>query len=201
MPSVDTVIFDVGRVLTGIRCGEKFNSLMRRLGVDPDDAFSRYWHTPEVRGHMTGKIGSREFYGLVRERFDLSLAFADFAEAWSDIFIPMPGMAELFAAVAARRPPGILSDTDPLHWARLRALYPWLDRAPRPTLSFEVGRLKPHPAMYAAAAADSGREAGRCLFIDDVRENVDAARACGMRAILFVDADRVRADLSALQLL
>lgn len=199
--TVDTVIFDVGRVLTGIRCGDRFVDLMRRLGVDPDGVFDKYWHTPEVVGHMTGTIGSREFYGIMRERRGLSIDFDEFAEAWSDIFVPMPGMAELFAEVADRRAPGLLSDTDPLHWAKLRGLYPWLDRAVGPTLSFRVGHLKPDPAMYAAAAAGCGREPGQCLFVDDVQANVDAARSFGMEAVLFTTPELLRVDLAGRRLI
>ena len=202
MNTIHAVIFDLGRVLVNVvPTGEKFGRLMRALGVPPDQAFNRFWRTREVEQHMTGGIDSREFYRLARERFGFADGYDEFVDGWCDIFAPMPGMAELFDEVAKRHPIGLLSDTDPLHWGWLRDMLPWLKRVERPTLSYEVGSLKPDPAMYAAAADNVGYGAGECLFIDDLPGNVEGAERCGMRAVRFAGAEKVRKDLEALGLL
>ncbi|NLD71945.1 MAG: HAD family phosphatase [Chloroflexi bacterium] len=51
--------------------------------------------------------------------------------------------------------------------------------------SYEVGVLKPHRAMYERILGDLGLDAEGVLFIDDVPENVAAARAAGMDGLLF----------------
>jgi FMN phosphatase YigB (HAD superfamily) len=110
-------------------------------------------------------------------------------------------MEELFREVAERYRVGILSDCDPLHWGRVRSMLPWLEAVGKPTLSFEVGYLKPHPEMYAAAAGDCGSLKQECLFIDDMAGNVDGARFCGMQALHFTGADKLRHDLRRLRVL
>ncbi|MEV3932236.1 HAD-IA family hydrolase [Streptomyces sp. NPDC049944] len=47
------------------------------------------------------------------------------------------------------------------------------------------GFAKPDPALYRIAAARAGVPMDRCLFVDDSRENVDAAVALGMTGVHF----------------
>lgn len=54
------------------------------------------------------------------------------------------------------------------------------------------GLAKPDPAIYRLAAERIGVPAARCFFIDDLDENVEAARATGMTA------HRFRGDYGAL---
>ena len=54
------------------------------------------------------------------------------------------------------------------------------------------GLAKPDPAIYRLAAERIGVPAERCFFIDDLDENVEAARATGMTA------HRFRGDYAAL---
>ncbi len=196
MPTIDTVIFDLGRVMVTIApCRPKFAALMRAIGVAPEEAFARFWRAPEVLAHNTGEISSEQFYQMVRDRFGLDYSWPEFAEAWSDLFEPMPGMEELFTQAAATRKVGILSDTDPLHWRQARKVLPCLDRA-APTLSYIVGKVKPDAAMYRAAAENCGAAPNRCVFIDDLEGNVQGARDAGMVAVQFTNAEALRRELS-----
>lgn len=58
-----------------------------------------------------------------------------------------------------------------------------------------TGVRKPAPDAYLRAANTLGVQPQRCLFIDDRRVNVDAARAVGMDAILHRDAPGLRREL------
>ena len=48
-----------------------------------------------------------------------------------------------------------------------------------------VGEMKPHPGIYRSALETSATPSARTVFIDDKPENCAAARAQGMKAILF----------------
>lgn len=196
------VIFDLGRVLLDIDTGRKgFSELMEAMEIPPKQAFSMYWREPEVQWHMTGKITSLQFHDAATNRFNLRIDYKDFVQAWCDLFSPTPGMKDIFDRVAERHPVGLLSDTDPLHWAKARELLPWLRRIAKPTLSFEVGYLKPRPEMYLAAAANCGKDPHDCLFIDDSQANVDGARAVGMAGLVFSGPERLAKDLTKLGVL
>ena len=54
---------------------------------------------------------------------------------------------------------------------------------------------KPDPAIYRLAERRFGHAPAAMLFIDDNRDNVEAARACGWEAHHFVDAPTLALDL------
>jgi HAD superfamily hydrolase (TIGR01509 family) len=52
--------------------------------------------------------------------------------------------------------------------------------------SHETGVAKPDPEAFATVLARMGADPGRVLFIDDLSDNIDAARALGLRTHLHV---------------
>jgi putative hydrolase of the HAD superfamily len=65
--------------------------------------------------------------------------------------------------------------------------------------SSEVGMRKPNPAIYLLALEQLGvDDPSRAVFIDDAPGNVEGARAAGLHALLFEDAESC---LTALDLL
>ncbi|MCX4744357.1 HAD-IA family hydrolase [Kitasatospora sp. NBC_01287] len=68
-----------------------------------------------------------------------------------------------------------------------------LDLADHVVNSSRVGVAKPDPRIYKIAAERAGAEPGRCLFVDDRAENVEAAIALGMAGVVY----REPADLRA----
>ena len=53
------------------------------------------------------------------------------------------------------------------------------------TISSNLHLVKPDPAIYDHSARDMGIEPARLLFLDDLRENVEAARRCGWRSEVY----------------
>jgi len=62
-------------------------------------------------------------------------------------------------------------------------------------LSFEVGIIKPDPAIYILAAKRLGVKPEECVFVDDMIVNVEAAESTGMKGIIFKDYDDFSANL------
>ncbi len=200
---VQAVVFDLGRVLVGLDFGR---GLIGRLAGGSaevtDEALRRALADPLFADFSTGRIPPEEFHRRMEARFQLGLGFEEFCRQWCDIFLPAPGMEALVRELAGRRVPlGLLSDTDPLHWAFELAECPWLALIPKPTLSFEIGLLKPEPECYRLAARNTGAPVERCLFVDDLARNVEGARAVGMQALRFTGADALRATLGELKVL
>jgi putative hydrolase of the HAD superfamily len=67
--------------------------------------------------------------------------------------------------------------------------------------SADIGVCKPDPAAFAEAAERLGVPVERCLLVDDQPDNVEGARAAGMRAELFAGPDALAAALAAVGLL
>ncbi|MEU6824504.1 HAD-IA family hydrolase [Streptomyces atriruber] len=64
--------------------------------------------------------------------------------------------------------------------------------------SADLGVAKPDRRMYETAAERAGAAPGRCLFVDDREENVDAAVALGMTGLLYREPADLQAALAPL---
>jgi len=65
-------------------------------------------------------------------------------------------------------------------------------------VSSEEHLAKPDPAFYRLMIEALGVTGPDCVFIDDNAENLEGARAAGMRTLLFEGATKLKQDLSAL---
>lgn len=190
----EAVIFDLGGVLIDVDTDRGL--WPRILGTAPGHLdLGQLVRDPLFVRFGRGLIGPREVWREVVERLDEQWDYDTFVTMWCDIFRPKPDMDALFFEVAAYVPVGLLSDTEPLHFPYLRARMPTLQAIPRPTLSYEVGMLKPEPDFYLLAGRNIGVPPERCFFVDDVQRNVNGARAVGMDAELFIDAPTLRRQL------
>ena len=68
-------------------------------------------------------------------------------------------------------------------------------------LSCQVGLRKPDPRIFAKAARMTNTDVERCLLIDDMIENVEAARKAGFQAHHYTNQDVLRRELEHLELL
>ncbi len=202
MEAVGAIIFDLGRVLVDLDLSRGiFQKLADQQGEPLDELLPKLLADPLYSDFSTGRMGAADFHHRICERFEMNMSYPEFVDAWCEVLVPMPGMDALLCEVADRWPVGLLSDTDPIHWNDQLERHPWLARIPKPTLSYEIGLLKPDPGCYAAAAHDVGQPAQRCLFIDDLERNVEGARRAGMRAVRFEGRAALRERLSGMGLL
>ncbi len=199
MNTIKAVIFDLGRVIIDV----KFNpQTLKFFGIDSDtrDAekiLGKAFQNELFRKFNAGRISAKEFYRAFNKQFDLNLDYEAFAQKWCDIFEPVEGMEELFLKVKQKLPVGILSDTDVLHWNYCLKNFPFLRLIEKPTLSFEIGALKPDAICFRKAAQNVGYLPEQCLFIDDRPVNVEGARRTGMQAIVFENAARLKEELKS----
>lgn len=68
-------------------------------------------------------------------------------------------------------------------------------------ISSEEHMVKPDPRIYQCLLDRFHLKADECLFVDDKQENVNAAKACGMHALLFTDSIKLLADFQQLGIL
>jgi putative hydrolase of the HAD superfamily len=80
---------------------------------------------------------------------------------------------------------GILSNMPGPMETGLRARYRWIDDFTHNTWSYALNLAKPEPAIYLSAAQGLHTPAANILFLDDKAENIAAALAVGMQAILY----------------
>ena len=194
--TIKAVIFDLGRVLVNIN----LEPLRKKLSPsgDPNEGqalIEKVRNNNLIPQLNSGQITLEEFYRTVCSRHNLQFPFEQFQEAWCSIFSPNPDTETLVRELDGKIPLGLLSDTDPVHWDYIRRHYPIVEVFTKPVLSFQVGAVKPDPAMYMAAAQSVGALPNQCFYTDDLHTNIEGAWAVGMTAVHFQDADQIRREL------
>jgi len=64
----------------------------------------------------------------------------------------------------------------------IKAEYSWIELFDKHFYSCEIGKSKPDPGIYAHCLKELDIDPDHCLFIDDSRENVIAAREFGINS-------------------
>ena len=195
--SIDAVIFDLGRVLVDIDLSAVTDIFSSLTDKDPHTVAQGMIADPLMVEYNSGRIEPEDFYRKLCDKYELKVDFTQFKKLWCGIFKPMDGMEELVRSLDGRYTLGMLSDTDPLHWGYLSSEYTYLEIFSKPTLSFQVGCMKPAAEIYLKAAAAVGAEPSRCLYVDDLQRNVDGAKRVGMDAIQFTGVDGLKEQLKA----
>lgn len=76
--------------------------------------------------------------------------------------------------------------------------FPFLDRVDGRVVSGFVKMVKPNADIYEYLLSEYGLAAGECVFVDDREENVETARALGMKGIVFQGYEQARSELDEL---
>ncbi len=144
--------------------------------------------------YTTGKLTTDGFldkfaatYNLPRQEVTQEVFTAGFQKALS----PMPGMEDMLTKLQTTGVTiAMLSDTAEM-FADSRRSWVFGKYFDHIFLSFEIGYRKPDPHAFQVVLDYYKAQPYEVLFIDDSQANVDAAKQCGMNAILFTDAHTV----------
>jgi putative hydrolase of the HAD superfamily len=91
---------------------------------------------------------------------------------------------------------GILSNMGDAVLGYLRPRFPWLAQFDHLTWSYELGLVKPDPAIYLHTVKKLDVAPEQALFIDNLQKNIVGAEAIGLHAALFENVEQLQRDLS-----
>ena len=199
---IRAVIFDLGKVLVWFDNKIFLQKLADRAGLDVERLRAIVHENLDlVRAFDRGEISPAEFHQQVCAALGLEIEAGLFFEYYEDIFtanVPVLELARRLGAAGYRLV--LLSNTDVVRYAFIRRRFPETQVFDAYVLSYEVGLMKPDPAIYSEAARRAGVEQTECLFIDDLAENVEAARGVGMHALHYMPGTDLEAELRSLGL-
>jgi putative hydrolase of the HAD superfamily len=145
--------------------------------------------------YETGKITSREFFAEASRILKLSCTESEFIDAFCRIFTPIEGTHALVRRLKGKVRLGLLSNTSEwhfLHGIRASAVFPLFEAV---TLSYQVGAMKPDPAIFRDMLSKLALPADECAYTDDIPEFVEAARSLGCKAVQFTTPEALEAAL------
>jgi putative hydrolase of the HAD superfamily len=195
------LIFDFGNVVgffDYLRACERFAGHLGMTGPAFRDLLIERGF-PRLLGEFeSGRIEPEAFAARLMEISGVRLPFPDFVRAWEDIFWPNESVARLIAFLKSRRYLLYLgSNTNVLHATHYRRQFArTLDLFDGFILSYEVGHMKPAREFFDACVKAAGVPASSCIFIDDIAENIEGARAAGLTGLPYVDTPALMMDLA-----
>jgi epoxide hydrolase-like predicted phosphatase len=197
------IIFDFGNVVAHFDYLRAASTLGSSIGLTGEEVLDRVrplGFSDQLKAYESGKMTAEEFSRVVSDMVGLAISHDEFASAWADIFCLNESVAPLLAALKADGYTLVLgSNTNDLHAAQFRRQFAeHLAHFDRLVLSYEVGHIKPSANFYLACASAAGARPGDCIFIDDLPENVEGARAAGLVGLLYRDTETLIADLAGL---
>ena len=197
---VSAVVFDVGGVLIGIDAAEIARQWARITGADPAAVLAAFQADRAYQRLERGEMSVEEYYRHAVSLIGRPMTYAQFDAAWNSLYRgALPGIEGLLDDLAGRVRLVALTNTNASHAAVWLKLYAGLMRPfERIFLSYEMGARKPEPACFRQVLDYLGLRPEEVVFIDDVAENVEAARQLGLHGIVAQSAGQIRAELARL---
>jgi putative hydrolase of the HAD superfamily len=194
------VVFDYGMVLTGPPNPEAHAALLRLTGLPLERFEHLYW--ADRHAYDEGKLTGIAFWQkLVRDGgLALSQETVEELNRWDALMwtTENPAMVAWQSALKQRGLlTAILSNMGDSVLESVEQNFDWIHRFDVLVWSFQLRLAKPDPAIYRYVLAKLGTLPEETLFLDDKPENIQAARALGMKTILFSTVEQLRADLIA----
>ncbi len=208
--TVTAAVFDYGGVLIEGGPGE-VRAFGRRIGLS-DEAWEPLRR--ELFGNDSiwsalerGEVSYEDFVVRLRERIAQAGVTIDVETAMTFMgsHDPMaqrerlrPAVLERVAAIRKRMPTALLTN-NVVEWRD-----GWRDLVDVDALfdviidSSAVGARKPEPAIYEITREQLGVAHEEIFFLDDIGQNLKAARALGWQTVLFAEADDAVAALDAI---
>jgi putative hydrolase of the HAD superfamily len=193
---IKTVIFDLGRVIVPFDFRRGYLQLEALCGIPAAEIPKRIAPTGLVQLFESGQIEAKPFVAQLAAHLGLDISYQRFCEIWMSIFLPDTLIPEdLLETIAKTHRLVLLSNTNSIHFEGIRAQYPLLRHFHGFVLSYQVGAMKPSPAIYRKAIEVAKCAPNECFFTDDIAEYVEGAKRMGIDAVQFESAAQIREEL------
>ena len=197
---IDTVIFDFGGVILSY-LDPAWLSANMPYGAQIQEAIYEYLNSEIIWEVMRGKLKEMDFWAnKAREKGIPAEAIARYLQVQTareqldeKVLAHMRRLKEGYKV-------GILSNAGDTTRELFEQEYRFHELVDDIVISAEEGLVKPEPEIYILAAQRLATRPERCVFVDDIPENIHAAESLGMRGVLFTETESSLARLDALLL-
>jgi len=192
---LDALVFDVG----GIFILHDNERLFRRLAAScsATDAVDRIREAAFDADITTGARPVRAVYGEIVDELGYMRDWRGFLADWSSHFSVDHAMLTLLAALASANRVMLFSNTNREHWEHVTQLADGALGRYDAFLSHEIHDMKPNASAFQFVASRAGIKPHRALFVDDLAENVAAARTLGFHGHIYKNREAFERFLAA----
>ena len=183
--TIDALLFDLGGVVLEV----DFNRTFSHWAADSNNTLetiqSKFIPDSFYEQHERGEISISAYFESLRQSLGIDITDAQFLKGWKAMLIrEIPGIAELLRKVRKVLPIYALTNTNITHQQMcFKQFSGVLGLFQSIFASSEMGKRKPEPEVFHAVADSIGIPLERIVFFDDSIENVEGARAVGLKTV------------------
>jgi putative hydrolase of the HAD superfamily len=199
MPQIRWFIFDLGNVLVKLAYERVMEAICNDADCSRDELVQIMEEPGGYRDLERGDVTFDEFYAFMKERIGYRGSLHRFRAVWGNFFDgPIEGIEELLDRVRERYKVAFLSNSNEVHEVVIPEEFSVLFRKDDLfVFSHRFRTAKPDPEIYLQALNMIGAEAHEVVYVDDLLENVTAARNLGIRAYQFENSQALEMELEA----
>jgi len=188
---IKNIIFDLGAVLLNIDYEGPAKAL-KAIGITHfETVYSKAKQEKVFDNFEKGRITPYEFRNMLRPYFGEDFTDIEIDKVWNAVILDFPKhRIDLLLSLKNNYRTFLLSNTNSIHYdfytKDLTQTYNglnWETLFEKAYFSFEMDARKPEKIIYENAIAQSGIIPEETVFIDDLKENINAATSCGLNAV------------------
>ena len=193
---IRAIIFDIGGVLIHTLDTSKHKKWERRFGLNEGKLYDIALQTGVALDAETGKVTEQEMFQRIADRTGLDEAeLEEFKDAfWSSEQLDTE-LAAFLKSLRPRYKTATLSNAWSDARSEVNRKFHLDELVDAQFFSAEEGVAKPNPQFYRIALDYLHVQPDEAVFLDDVWQNVDAARQLGMHAVHYKNTVQAIVDV------
>ena len=203
-PRIKNIVFDIGQVLLTFNpeqyLREQFNLSTGQIKDIAKETFrSSVWLDLD-----RGKISKNEAAEIFSKKLpEYSQVLVEGVLNWEEILNPIEPNIELLKEFNDSDAYEVyaLSNFNDESYQVAKSEFPFLNLFKGEIISGQVGYIKPEPEIYQLLLDRFELEPAETLFIDDSKENIEAAKEFGLRTIHYRNSEQLQREIKHLNLL
>jgi len=201
MAAPKAIIFDLGNVLLPIDLEKTYAAFSAYSSFSQEEISAIIIDNQLWVPYESGQQTDIEFREFLRSRLDLTISDLEFDEAFSALLLDFhAGVYDWIASLQSKYHLILLSNTSSIHAERFtrvslgpsgQNLFSLFNHV---YYSFEMGLVKPDPAIYHRVLMEHGFAPSQVLFFDDNLANINSAKSIGIDSYL-IDPNRTHIQI------
>jgi len=196
MRSIESIVFDIGRVLVQLEFTRIF-AFFAEHGIDVVH-LGAFLEQIDLAAYERGQFDGQELLARISALGTRPMPLEALHQHWVGIFVPERRMIDLARRLSGSHRVYLLSNIGDLHWEHLERELDIGSIGHGALPSYLARASKPDPAIYRRAERLFALEPAKTVFIDDLLPNVDTARERGWHGIHHARYETTVEDLRAL---
>jgi len=190
------IIFDLGQVLAKVDLKPFVYQFSKAFNIEPAE-LRKNENDGAYLDFQVGKINGDDFHKITCGYYHQSVSLDRFKNIWLSMLAgEVEGTSKIVDKLVEKNYTlSLLSNTDLWHYHYCEQTLPVLQKFEKIFLSYELKMRKPDEEIFLTVAEKLAAQPDECLFIDDLEENIEAAKNLNFHTVLFQNAEQLRGDL------